>query len=208
MNYSIRYSYDGNLERKIKNGKFIPYTIFPGTKYKEGKWYYNDRENLIFKVISTAYNSKSELENIIVKSEECNYSLLCTDLDFYTDYMLIKDKNNIASQYIINNNKSYTGAEIVYWFFINNINASMTKYKGFWKYIDKYSRYRINDYNKYFLVSNVDKNGNNVSCCMIKDNSSIIRHRKTLKREYKIINDNFMKNQVEKDRNRIKNKCQ
>lgn len=205
MNYSISYGFDGAFDKKVKYNKVIPYSIMPNTKYEEGSMYYNDRENLIFKVLSVQYN-KGLLNNAYVRSDEGNYSLICTVLDYYTDFLLLKDNNELYKNNIINNNKSYTGAEIFYWFFMNDITSDNVVYKGFWKYIDRYSKYRINDYNKYFLFANVDKYGNYVSCNITKDNSDKIRHRKTISREYKIINDNFMKHQVEKDKKNLRNK--
>ena len=43
---------------------------------------------------------------------------------------------------IVNSDKFYSGAEIVYWFFMNNINCSNEKYNGFWKYVDTHSAHR------------------------------------------------------------------
>ena len=202
MNYLISYNstYNGILDNRIKREKIIPYGIFPNTKYRSGKWYYNSNENMIFKVITPSYSNTGELESIYIKSDDGYYSLICTPLNFYTDYILVKDSGSLYEDCIINNNKSYSGAEIIYWFYMNDITFEDNKYNGFWKYIDRYSMYKINDYGKYFLYMNTDKLGDH--CSIVKDNSITDRHRKVIKRDYKVVNDKFMKDMVKRDKKR------
>ena len=102
--------------------------------------------------------------------EDGNYGLICTDLELYKDYRLDKDHNNLHTVDIINSGKIYTGAEIIYWFFMNNINCFDPKYKGFWKFIDTYSQHRISDYNKYKIVADLNGKGYYTNCRIIRVN--------------------------------------
>lgn len=159
----IVYSNNPRMEEKIRNNHFIPYKVNRSIKYEANRTYYSDYWNQYFKVLSVKYNKQGVLDNAEVFWEDKNYGLICTDLCEY-DLRLDRDYEKIYKHDIINSGKSYTGAQIVYWFFMNNINCFNRKYKGFWKFIDNFSAYRLNDYNKYIISGDINENGIYINC--------------------------------------------
>lgn len=166
MTKEIFYTTDNNLIEKIKDKKLIPYRITPRVKYESNRWYYNDYWRQCFKVISVAYDNNGFLQEAYIKWDDDNYGLICTELDIH-DLRLEKDYKCIHNENIINNDKKYTGAEIVYWFFINGINCFNNKYSGFWKFIDTFSAHRISDYARYKLIANYDEKNDVYKDCKV-----------------------------------------
>ena len=145
----------------IKKKHFIPYSISTtDTKFIEGKYYYISYYGKYFKVISVEYDENGIFDSAYVKWEDGYYGMYCTKLDINRDYILEVDTDEIYKEScIINNKKIYTGAEIKYWFFINDITAMNTIYTEFWKYVDSRSLAYIIDTNKYKLVAKVNTKG-------------------------------------------------
>lgn len=171
MTREIIYTNNKTMNEKIRRKHLIPYQInSPDIKYETNRWYYNDYWGSYFKVLRVKYNKYNILEECEVMWEDGNYGLICTDLELYRDYRLDKDHNNLHTQDIINSGKIYTGAEIIYWFFMNNINCFNPKYKGFWKFIDTYSKHRIYDYNKYKIVADLNGKQCYTNCRIIRIN--------------------------------------
>jgi hypothetical protein len=127
------------------------------------------------------------LEYAITKSDEGYSSYISTPLSQYEDYIIDHDINNIAEQDIINTEKSYTGAEIRYWFFINNITCFDPKYRYFWAYVDTYSNNRVSDKQKYFLYAAI-RNGVYTHCRVVKDCS---KNKKLTQKDIDDINVSF-----------------
>lgn len=159
----IIYSNSAVLDRKIRLKHYIPYHIKKGEKYQERKKYFNYYWDMCFKVIYITHDRDQLLENICVRADNNTYHVLCSDLDIY-DYLLIKDNEKIYTQDIINSNKSFTGAEIIYWFYVNNIDIEGSKYHGFQSYISNDSNFRLSDTNRYKIFAKLNKNGNYVNC--------------------------------------------
>ena len=201
MTSEIIYTNDNSLEKQIRYKEIIPYIILPGERYKKGLWYYNSYFNIVFKVLSVTYN-KGILDSVFVRTDDDNQNLFSTDLA-PGDFIIKRDKEKIYKKSIINSQVSYTGAEIIYWFFMNNIKSFNKKYNGFWKFVDRYSKHRVNDYDKYFLVADKDKRGNYIRCRAIKDDTvteeELDKVNKQIKEESK-----YMKKQKQKDYHRIK----
>lgn len=162
----IYYSNDKRLIEKCKRSKIIPYRVTPRVKYEVNRWYYNDYWRQCFTVLSVSYDIDGFLKEVYIKWDDGNYGLICTDLDI-NDLRLERDHKGIYKQNIINSDKIYTGAEIVYWFFINGINCFNKKYFGFWKFIDTYSAHRISDYTKYKIVAIYDEENDKYNECKI-----------------------------------------
>lgn len=72
--------------------------------------------------------------------------------DYYESYELIHDYNDIYKDDIVNSKNSYTGAEIKYWFSVNNDR----KYDKFFKYINPRSKSCIVDKIRYKVI--IDEN--------------------------------------------------
>jgi hypothetical protein len=199
MRNVIVYSFDNSLEKLIKRKRIIPYQVNPGDRFMKGKWYYDMFFGSLFKVIDVKYKSGNILEYAITKSDEGYSSYISTPLSPYEDYIIDHDINNIAEQDIINTEKSYTGAEIRYWFFINNITCFDPKYRYFWAYVDTYSNNRVSDKQKYFLYAAI-RNGVYTHCRVVKDCS---KNKKLTQKDIDDINE-FMKEQKSKDMYNVK----
>jgi hypothetical protein len=202
MNKKITYTANGSLEKQIKLKKIIPYYLFPNEKYKVNKWYYSFYYNIIFKVTEVNYKKDGELEYAFTKTDDNNYSMISTDIDSTEDFAIYHDKKAIYKKEIINSEESYTGAEIVYWFFINDIDCFNKRYQGFWKYVDRYSKYRISDRDKYFIKARIF-NGVYVDCKLIKDISSITQSQKIIKASHGNSDEQYMKNLKDHDMKRM-----
>lgn len=167
MNKNIIVTYNKKMEEKIRNKHLIPYKVSPSIKYENGNWYYSDYWSQCFKVLEAKYTRYGVLKDCYIKWDDGNYGLICTDLDF-SDLKLVKDYKEIYNiDDIVNSEKVYTGAEIIYWFFIHNINCFNKKYKGFWKFVDTFSAHRISDFSKY-MISGELVNDKYINCKIIK----------------------------------------
>ena len=167
MNRSICYTMSNKIENRIRSKHLIPYHVNPSIKYEVGNVYYSDYWGDTFKVLSVHYDRYNILQNAYIKWYDGNYGLICTDLDV-SDYLFTKDTNNVYNTDIINAGRSFTGAEIIYWFYMNNITSMDAKYFGFWKYIDSSSSLRISDTARYFIVGVLLPTDIYVNCKLIR----------------------------------------
>lgn len=151
---SIVYSDSKILDHAIKVRHYIPYHIKENEKYRENKNYFNYYWNMCFKVVEAHYKSNNELEYIYVKCRDHTYHVISSDL-YYQDYLLIKDIKKIYEEDIINSTKIYTGAEIIYWFYINKIDLEDKKFCGFSKFVSSKSNFRLSDENKYKISASI-----------------------------------------------------
>ena len=171
MMSKVIYSPNGILEREINRKHIIPYRVNRYIKYEVNKWYYSSYWRQCFRVLSVKYNSNGILEDAYIQWDDYNYGLICTDL-CDQDYKMEKDFYDIYNKDIINSDKSYTGAQIVYWFYMNNIDCFNRKYRGFWKFIDNTSKHRLNDFSRYKLCATVnEQTGFYNNCKIIKEKS-------------------------------------
>ena len=201
MNKRISYNsefLDSRFEKEIRSNKYIPYRVLPREKYKRGSMYYINFEDLYLKILDVKYKNNI-IEFVYAKTIDNNfYQYLVSDLTI-NDYRIEKDSKFIYKRNIINDGHQYTGAEIIYWFFINDIDCFNEKYAGFWKFVDSYSAHRIADNNKYIIKADIDNNGNYYNCIIARQNPRT-RHKKS----YNSYTNEFMKNQKEYDYHRIK----
>lgn len=166
MASSIIYPYK-QLESKIKVRHYIPYRINHSDKYEVNRVYYNAYWRQTLQVLDIGYYDDGSMDNAQVKWEDGCYGLICTDL-CSDDYLLVKDKKRINEVInIINTGKAYTGAEIIYWFWLHNINQFNGKYKMFWEWVDYFSDRRLQDRNKY-LVYGTERDGIYINCKIYK----------------------------------------
>jgi hypothetical protein len=167
MNSIIRYTEHKKIDNEFKKYHLIPYRVIRETRYERKGYYYSEYWGSIFKVISVDYdNETGELQGAYIRYENGYCGMLCTELDI-NDYRLIKDTKSLHNTNIINSGEPYSGAEIVYWFFINKITGLNPIYRGFWKFVDINSAHRISDTANYIVTAEINpKNGCYVGCKM------------------------------------------
>lgn len=149
MGSSIIYSpMNSYIDTKIKIRHIIPYKTDRNTKYECSRVYYSHYWNMSFKVLSVKYiDDFMEAE---VKWDDGYFGIICTDITPGEDYLFTKDYKKIYEKNtIINTGDIYTGAEIIYWFYLQGASIFNPKYKGYWEYIDNFSKNRLQDYNQY-----------------------------------------------------------
>jgi len=169
MNKDIYYTTNDKVNKRIRKEHLIPYRISsPEYRLKINKNYFCSFWNQCFKVISKEFSDDNEFIGYYIQWEDGKYGFYNSSPEIYRDLILEQDINNITNtNNIINNDIAYTGAEIVYWFYIHNINMFNKKYRGFWKFVDNYSRLRLAD-NSYYKLYGKITNGVYNSCRIIK----------------------------------------
>lgn len=153
---SISYeSFYENLHKLIRSKHYIPYRILTSdTKLEIGKRYYIGYYRQTMKVISVEYDRYGILDYCYVRWDDGCYGSYCTDLSILDDYFIDVDIDNICKvDDILNSNSIYTGAEIKYWFFCNDITANTEKYKLIWGELDTFFNNSENDYIKFKISS-------------------------------------------------------
>lgn len=155
--------YDGlynNLHSFIRKKHYIPYKILStDTKFKEGNRYYIAYYRQTMKVISIEYDKYSIMTYCYVKWDDGNYGAYCSNLAIFDDYLMDMDSESLYKEEdIINSPNIYTGAEIKYWLFMNNVTATSTKYGKIWEELDKVLSIPDNDYNKYKISGTLNEN--------------------------------------------------
>lgn len=190
-------SYNECLEELIKEKKLIAYELSPNDKLIKNKWYFDSYYQKLIKVINVEY-THGILDHAETKSIEGYKSYITTPLGI-NDYYIEFDREFLYKKKIININQSFTGAEIRYWFFMNNIDCFNKKYRNFWQYVDTYSSNRLNDKARYFLKAKLNKHGYYYDCAVIKD---FTRHIPTAQ-EIQSANE-YMRIQKEKDYHNVK----
>lgn len=139
--------YSLELEKYIKKYKVIP------RKIKS-----NERLKLYHKYWLPYYDGPCKVLDIFnigpVEYYFIRFSNRYTAINSYPikeGYELFNDYDNLYSKNIINDNNSYTGAEIKYWFTINKTNITKNAYKNYYTYLDPSSNKLLSD-NKYYKV--------------------------------------------------------
>lgn len=159
---SISYEpFYGNLHKFINSKHYIPYHIVSSdTKLEVGKRYYIGYYRQSMKIISVEYDKYGILEYCYVKWDDGCYGTYCSDLSILEDYYIDIDTEGIYKiEDIVNTDSIYTGAEIIYWFFINNITATTEKYKNIWHDLDDFIADANNNYARFKLSGTTDENG-------------------------------------------------
>ena len=151
----IMYSMDGKLEQLVRTRKLIPHKILNGERMIKGEFYYSAFYGKTFRVISAEYDKSGTLTGAEVKYNDGNICWICTDLNPGEDYYLTMDKRNIMDMDIVNSRKPFSGAEIRYWFFMNNITVLDSKYACFWPYVEQYNANSIDDKSTYTLSADL-----------------------------------------------------
>lgn len=168
MASQVIYTSEKDLRNKIMLRHYIPYRVKRNSKYEADHIYFNDYWGQMFKVIDVDYDKSGLLNYANIRWEDGCYGLFCTELTV-EDYIMKPDYRNIHKRKdIVNDNKIYTGAEIVYWFYTHDIDQFNHKYEGYWKWVDLFSDRRVQDYNHYKLYGKETNQGNYVNCRVIR----------------------------------------
>ena len=144
-----RFIYPKPLVNIINQHGYIPRKLKDNEKLKVGHRYWLPYYNGIIKI--------SDISNI----ESTSYYFLTFDnkfnaaipfpLEVRGGFELLYNFDHIDKKNIINDNNSYTGAEIKFWFIKNNINLFKGKYAGFWSYLDPRGNNTLIDNKKYYI---------------------------------------------------------
>lgn len=176
-----RVTYTEKLDKYVISDNIIPYRLHKNSRFRKNCYYWISYDNQWLKVEEVLYNFNVRpnplLDHVIAKYQGGAVSYICTDLTIY-DFMLEKDKYNIRSKStIINCNESFSGGEIEYWIFRHNITSIDPKYREFWKFLDTFSKYRIES-DKYYYIKASEKNGvyTNVRFILDKSREKFRRH--------------------------------
>lgn len=161
MRYRI---YSDKLEKFLReeNHQYIPRKIKSNENLKIYKRYWDAFSDTYYK-IEKIYNVE-DVEYYSVKYLDSMFGEISFPVDFDYTYELMVDKNNLDKIDIINNKISYSGAEIKYWFFINNIDLGSEIYNKFWPFIDPNSKSVISDDKYYFIFATLNKKGQYRDC--------------------------------------------
>lgn len=148
INSSRGLIYPKKLEDIMKKNHYIPRQLHYGEHFKLYHRYFNAYTEELFKVIEIL-NIDNDLYYIIHVDD--NYSSAIPEpSSTEINYEILKDYYDIVNQSIINSDKSFTGAEIKYWFVVNEIDLS-DDYYGYKKYFDKSYKYFILDSRHYYV---------------------------------------------------------
>lgn len=134
----------------VQHKKLIPRRLKFKEKLKQfHKYYLEDYGIIKVKEIFT----ENDTEYYIISYYDNRSACIPYPVDNYdTNFELLLDYNKIAKHNIINEGISYTGAEIRFWFIVNNIDFSKDSYSGFLPYLTRYSNKDLIDNKKYFVT--------------------------------------------------------
>ena len=157
------------LEELIRSKHLIPYKLGMRDRYIKNNFYYSAFTERTFKVLFVKYHKSGELMGAEIRYENGMQAYICTDIDPGYDYRVEKDFGEIyKKKNIVNDGCIYSGAEIIYWFFINNITCFNRKYKKFWHLVDTYSFDRINDNKMYRVLADESPYGRYYNCRILE----------------------------------------
>lgn len=140
--------YPLKLQEYIKENKVIPRKIRKNEHLKIFHKYWLGDYNCVVK-INDIFTVKG-VEYYIIKFGNF-YACIDHPINYKYCYEILHNKDNIENINIINSDKCFTGAEIKYWFLINNIDFNDDLYYGFWSFLNPNSNNLLVD-NKYYKV--------------------------------------------------------
>ena len=154
MNEIRRSIYPPKLEEYIRKNKYIPRKVRDNEHLKLYHRYWLEDYNEVVKVDDIFITRYVEYYSIIYKSM---VSCIPAPVPKYT-YELLHNKECIEKVDLINSEKSYTGAEIKYWFLMNNIDLeSGSQYAGFWSFLNPCSNNLLIDNKFYYVSYNIER---------------------------------------------------
>ena len=154
--------YPKGIEKILSYTSYIPRLVRPKEQLRLHHRYH-----------LSEYKSYAEVINIITIGKDKYYTLrfknsiqACISLPIFDQcWELIADSNNIKKlNNIINNKRSYSGAEIKFWFYINRDKVNNQNYKDFFSYLNRSSLSVISDDKWYYVVAEKAKSGKYTNC--------------------------------------------
>lgn len=144
-----KHIYSEALEEEVINTRYIPRKFRENEKLKLYHKYWVPEFGGTIKVHEIEYINGVPYYFIkFARNMSANITYPCN----YTDmYELLHNYDNIEKENIINSSKSYSGAEIKFWFIVNKIDFDDPQYRGFWSFLDDTSMSVVAD-NKYYFV--------------------------------------------------------
>ena len=144
-----KHIYSEALEEEVINTRYIPRKFRENEKLKLYHKYWVPEFGGTIKVHEIEYINGIPYYFIkFNRNMSANITYPCN----YTDmYELLHNYDNIEKENIINSSKSYSGAEIKFWFIVNKIDFDDPQYRGFWSFLDDTSMSVVAD-NKYYFV--------------------------------------------------------
>lgn len=144
-----KHIYSEALEEEVINTRYIPRKFRENEKLKLYHKYWVPEFGGTIKVHEIEYINGIPYYFIKFNwNMSANITYPCN----YTDmYELLHNYDNIEKENIINSSKSYSGAEIKFWFIVNKIDFDDPQYRGFWSFLDDNSMSVVAD-NKYYFV--------------------------------------------------------
>lgn len=144
-----RHIYSEFLEKEIIATKYIPRKFKPNEKMKlHHKYWIPDFEGTV------KVNDSDIIDGItyyFIKFGKYMNACISYPLSYDNMYELLHNHDSIENEEIINSSKSYSGAEIKFWFIVKEIDFEDPLYKGFWPFLDDTSKSVVAD-NKYYFV--------------------------------------------------------
>ena len=140
--------YPKELEKVIRKLAVIPRKIRPRERLKIFHKYWTTEFTGVIKVMEI--ENINGVENYFIRHNEKMFASLTYPIGF-VGYELLYNSSSIHKDNIINSKKSYSGAEIKFWFVYNKINFKNSDYKGFWAFVNPNSMNVVAD-NKYYFV--------------------------------------------------------
>ena len=154
MNEIKRSIYPPKLEEYIRKNKYIPRKVRDNEHLKLYHRYWLEDYNEVVKVDDIFIVRCVEYYSIRCKSM---VSCIPAPVPKYT-YELLHNKECIEKVDLINSEKSYTGAEIKYWFLMNNIDLEFgSQYAGFWSFLNPCSKNLLIDNKFYYVSYNIER---------------------------------------------------
>lgn len=157
--------YPKKLEDIIKENHYIPRVLRDYESFKLYHRYWDIYNEELFKIIDI---TEIDGDNYYIINVNDSYTSIIPEPKSITSYYeILKDYYCIAETNIINDNAYYTGAEIKYWFSINEIPIDGI-YKGFFRYFSVNNKVYLYDSKKYKVIYN--PNNKYSPCNIIKEN--------------------------------------
>ena len=136
--------YKSNLEAYIQSSRSIPRKMRDGERLKIYHKYWLDSYGAV--KVHDIFMEKGT-EYYVVKHADRMTSYIPHPVESIYSFELLYNTQDFVESYdVINSNKPYTGSEIRFWFFINNL---LDKYPNVMDYLSYTGKYRILDSRVY-----------------------------------------------------------
>ena len=147
--------YPSKLELEIRKNKYIPRQINKRERLKLYHKYYLPDYGII-KVEDIELIEQVEYD--FIRYDTIKRGCITHPVDNIGVYELLHNFDDIDKENIINSSKTFSGAEIKFWFVVNKINFDNPNYKGFYQFLDPLSNNLLVDTKYYYVIYNTKSN--------------------------------------------------